>query len=180
MISDRHPFVVGQHRIVWAKQRADVGRVVQRGIEVGIVADLRGQKELGLALQHQGVFGDLSLIRRRTRRQQRGHCATQRASRVNTAGHQRIECRGGTRGGSLVYLRIVSADHTGGETCRNVENAITDCGAYSRRLLRASTPKDAEREILDWKVCAGHARTWHPTAECRINGWVGIHAMCTW
>ena len=45
VIADRHVFVVRQQRIVGAEQLAGIGRVVNAGKEVGVVADRRGQLE---------------------------------------------------------------------------------------------------------------------------------------
>src|SRR2546423_10126412 len=39
VVADRHPLVVRQQRIVRAEQLADVGRVVNAGVEVAVVAD---------------------------------------------------------------------------------------------------------------------------------------------
>ena len=41
MVADRHPLVVGQQRVVGPEQLADVRRVVDAGVEVGVVADAR-------------------------------------------------------------------------------------------------------------------------------------------
>ena len=41
VISDRHPLVVGQQRIVGPEHRADVGGVIDRRVEVGVIVDLK-------------------------------------------------------------------------------------------------------------------------------------------
>ncbi len=53
VVANRHPFVVGQQRVVGAELLADVGGVVHRGVEVGVVADAAGQAVFGLGLGHQ-------------------------------------------------------------------------------------------------------------------------------
>ena len=62
MIADRQPFVVRQERIVGAEQLADSGRMMDAGIEVGVVADRRWQvhRAVGRTVQqalHSGPFG---------------------------------------------------------------------------------------------------------------------------
>ena len=70
MIADRHPFVVRQQRIVRPEQLADIGRVVDADVEIGVVADARRQvqacsprprcsrfssRSLGAAIRQQGA-----------------------------------------------------------------------------------------------------------------------------
>ena len=42
MVTDRHIFVIGQQWILGPQQFPDVRRVIDRSVEVGIVADQRG------------------------------------------------------------------------------------------------------------------------------------------
>jgi hypothetical protein len=45
MIADRHIFIIGQQRAVGPELAADIGGVMDADIEIGIVADRRGQME---------------------------------------------------------------------------------------------------------------------------------------
>ena len=49
MIADRHPLVVRQQRRIGAEQLADVRRVIDRRVEVGVVADTRGHRVFDMA-----------------------------------------------------------------------------------------------------------------------------------
>ena len=53
VIGNRHPFVVRQQRIVGAHQPADAGRVVNRRIEVAVIADVRRKRMLSVILCHE-------------------------------------------------------------------------------------------------------------------------------
>ena len=62
VIPDRQILVVWQERIVGAKHRADVRRMMNRGVEIGIVADLRGQKTFDLVHRHKKLLAALVVI----------------------------------------------------------------------------------------------------------------------
>ena len=53
MIADGDIFVIRQQRIVRAEQLADARGVMNRGVEVGVVADLRGKLHLHFAHGNQ-------------------------------------------------------------------------------------------------------------------------------
>src|SRR4051812_36781558 len=53
VVADRQPLVIRQQGIVRAEQLADAHRVVDAGVEVGVVADLAGQSHLDFALRHE-------------------------------------------------------------------------------------------------------------------------------
>ena len=53
MIADGNPFVVGQERLAGAEEFADVRRVVDGGVEVGIVSYLDWLGEAGLYGRNQ-------------------------------------------------------------------------------------------------------------------------------
>ena len=55
VIADRDPFVVWQQRIVRTHQLADARRVMYRCVEIGVVADVRGQRVLGVTLRHEAA-----------------------------------------------------------------------------------------------------------------------------
>ena len=53
MVADRHIFIVRQQRIVGAELLADIGRVMNADVEVGVVADEAGHVEADLGLADQ-------------------------------------------------------------------------------------------------------------------------------
>ena len=57
MVADGHPLVVGEERVVGPEHRADVRGVEDGSVEVGVVADHRGQQHLRLGLGDEHVLG---------------------------------------------------------------------------------------------------------------------------
>ena len=53
MIADRHIFVVGKQRIVGPELPADIGRVMDADVEIGVVADEAGHVQPHLGLTDQ-------------------------------------------------------------------------------------------------------------------------------
>ena len=53
MIADRHIFIVGQQRVVGPELPADIGRVMNADVEIGVIADQAGHVEPDLALADQ-------------------------------------------------------------------------------------------------------------------------------
>ena len=64
VVSDRHPLVIRQQRIVRPEHRPHVGGVVYRGVEVGVVTDFGRQEQLGILLRDQRIFSRLSPMHR--------------------------------------------------------------------------------------------------------------------
>ena len=57
MITDRHVLVVRQQRIVRPKDLSDIGRVMDTDIEVGVIADARGQVQRAIRRTMQHAHG---------------------------------------------------------------------------------------------------------------------------
>ena len=93
MIPDRHPLVVWKQRTVRAKHRAHVRGVVNGRIKVGVVANLYGEKQLGVRLRYECVFGDLLVMHWRVVGQQRRNRCAQCDTGHRAAGHQCVERR---------------------------------------------------------------------------------------
>jgi hypothetical protein len=53
VITDRHIFVVGQQRVVGAKQATHIGRVVNGCVEIGVIADVGGRYHRDFIHPHQ-------------------------------------------------------------------------------------------------------------------------------
>ncbi len=57
VVSDGHPLVVGQQRILRTKERANVGGMIDRGVEIRVVADLNRQNHFDVLLRTQAQSG---------------------------------------------------------------------------------------------------------------------------
>ena len=53
VVADRHPLVIWQQRIVRAELPPDIGRMVETGVEVGVVADVARQAEFNVLPRYQ-------------------------------------------------------------------------------------------------------------------------------
>ena len=53
MVCDRHVLVVGKQRGIWAKQLTDIGGVIDRSVEIGIVAYVGGWKHFRFGHWHE-------------------------------------------------------------------------------------------------------------------------------
>jgi hypothetical protein len=63
VVADRNVFVVGKKRLIGTEELADTGRVVDRGIEVGVVGDVDWFDEGRAGDGVEGSFGCLSAVR---------------------------------------------------------------------------------------------------------------------
>ncbi len=149
MIADRHIFIVGQQRIVGAEQAADIGRVMDAGVKVGVVADRGGQMERAgrrVVQQRRDLAAELAVG------EQLGHAAPQRQPRDRAETEQRIERRAGSSFGC--DLRGPFEQPACGERAQ-IEDEVAD--GDSAASLRARR-ENAERQILDREIgMAGRA-----------------------
>ena len=53
MIANRNPLIIRHQRLIGAKQFADIGRMMDRGVKIRVVANLRRYAVFGLALRDQ-------------------------------------------------------------------------------------------------------------------------------
>ena len=53
MVSDWHPLVVRQQRIIGTKKRSNVGGVMNRCVEISVIADLNRQYHFDILLRTQ-------------------------------------------------------------------------------------------------------------------------------
>src|ERR1051325_2848209 len=58
MIADRNPLVIRQQRIVGTKHAANVGRMRDRRIKIGVVANARRERQLSVAHGNENALGD--------------------------------------------------------------------------------------------------------------------------
>jgi len=167
VVADGHPLVVGHERVVGAEQAADVGGVVHRGVEVGVVANLRRHGELGLALRHQaglqrGLFGRAFAQGARERQ-------AQGAPGAGAQGHQGVELvlRAGLQG-----LAGLAAEQAGGGQGAQVDDLVANGHAAAESLLAAGAAEGGEGQVLDGEVAACGVGRGQPAAQGRVVGLV--------
>mmetsp|Transcript_4941 Transcript_4941/g.17802 ORF Transcript_4941/g.17802 Transcript_4941/m.17802 type:complete len:315 (+) Transcript_4941:3963-4907(+) len=145
VVADGHPLVVGQQRVVRAKQAADGTGMVDAGVEVGVVADVAGQRELGLGLGQE-------LLHRGALFERVEQPVAQCAALAAGAGHQRVEV----------------GDAPGGQ----VEDLVADADADTPGLQRAGTAEAAERQVLQREVGGRVVGRGHPGTGGGVVGMV--------
>ena len=143
VVADREVPPVGQQRLlVGAEDPADVGGVVERGVEVDVVADLDGQvqrhvgqrDEVGLDQVALGLVGE-----------QAGDPAAEGAADPTPLRHQQVERR--------LLEHVVHVEHLGGRDRGQVEHEVADPDADPRLLAR---PREhAVRQVVDVEEGAG-------------------------
>ncbi len=149
MIGDGHVFVVGQQRVVRAELPPRVGRVMDAGEEIGVVADARRQVHRAIGGAEQQPLAD-GLEPRAVGTagvQQLRDRLPQRAPRPGAEREQRIE-RIAARGlGGEPGVALEQARLGGGS---EVENLVPDRDAAARALARRA--EHAERQVLDREI----------------------------
>ncbi len=169
MVADRDVLVVGQQRVVGAEQAADVGRVVDAGVEVGVVADARRQAQCcSLAGGSQPAA--------RPRRARGAHRGQQRAETADAA-------RGEVGGRCRAAAFSVGPCRLGGLRRAGAAGPERPAAGRSRTLSPMATPmrgapsrlaEDAERQVLDREVRMTRWRRRPRTAQGRIVGFVEL------
>ena len=98
--ADGHPLVVGQQRVVRAEHAADVGRVMDGGVEVGVVAHRGGEQQLRLGHGDENVVPDpaVGVVGGRVAREDGAGLAADGAPGRGAERHECVECRRRERG----------------------------------------------------------------------------------
>src|SRR5579883_85204 len=146
MIRDRNMFVVRQQRIVGAKHPAHIRRVVNGGVEIGVVADCAGQQHLRLALCNQFALG-------RARCERVAECAPQ------IAPFRRRE-------GAINVQRLAR------QPFRDRQNKFADRCPEPQACFVARA-KNTQREILNRKIAARFVGGFHPASPLRRMRLIG-------
>ena len=150
VIADRHPLVVGHQRVVGAEQLADRGRVMDAGVEVGVVADAAGHVHLDARIALQGALPGGLLAA--ALGQAIGDRARSAWRFSGAGGHQRVH--------------VVGVDQAG---CSQVEHLVADrdadAQAHQRRppceSARTAGSGSGSRSRLRWPrrpSCAASGR----------------------
>ena len=103
MITDGNVFVVGQQRIVGTEQLADARGVIDRGVKVRVVSNLRGKLHLRFLHGHQErSYAILRLGDGPGFVEQRSEPAAQWPPRHGSKPHERVEPLRAARGPGLL------------------------------------------------------------------------------
>ena len=164
VVADGQPFVVGQQRLVGPEQPAHRRGMVNRGVEIGEVADGRGKRVFRQRLGHEAAFeGGLVL---RSLEQPVEHGVAKRTPGGGPELHQPVELRAGA-GGHRGASRLVEPEGDGAEKAQ-VQHLIPDRDAAAKRLSGPSPAKHGERQILKRKAALRTVRRRHPARLSRV------------
>ncbi len=142
VIADRHVFVVRQQRIVGAEQLADIGGVIDAGVEIGVIANVERQMEFAVARAIEQRFDRRLLAAIGQQFEQR---VAQGRHALRAASEQGVEIGATAQFADLA--RIVG--HVVGRHFE-IEDHVPDRDAHT--LLRSAARKDREGQILDRKI----------------------------
>ena len=153
MITNGDVFVVWKQRIVGAKDFADVRRVIDRCVEISVIADLRRDEHL--RLEHRDECPrrqriDNAVVSWCARQQLTESCAKLR-QRFPRRLHQLIEIGAITPPG---YIARLSCPQVRAQRLANVYDLIADRHADPPLGVTLSR-ENSEREVLNWKVGVG-------------------------
>ena len=168
VVADRHPFVIGQQRRIGAEQPAHRRRMVDAGIEIGVIADLAGQRHLHRLLRQQ-AGGPCSLLLAaglQSFRQGHSQPLPRRLAHCHEAVHiacgQRFECALQARrpawagGGQLQVEQLVADRHSGAQS-------------------PVGPAKASERQVLDREIGLRLIGRIDPALHCRVMAGVKAH-----
>ena len=145
MVADRHIFVVGQQRVVGAEQLADVLRVLDADVEVGVVANPRRQVQFALAGRVQRGL-QRSLVRA-VFRQQFQQALAQGDTGAATQGEEGVERAAASGFDSRAGFAVEQA---GSQYGVQIENGITD--GDTATALPTGAAEDPQRQVLQREV----------------------------
>ena len=169
VVADRNPLVVGQQRVVWAELLADVGGVVDGGVEIGVIANAGGHAVLRLCLRHQaGLPGALLGT---ASAQAARECQAQRAPVARAQRHQAVEL--GLRTG-LGGLQCVTLQSAGCGQLGQVQNLVANGDAAAHGFVAALAFEAGKRQILDGEIAAGGIGAGQPALQLWIVGFVQL------
>ena len=170
VIGDGDMLVIGHQRVVGPQHHADIGRVKDRRIEVGIVADLRRQPHRHIRLRDQDFVGDrlrgfafLGIVAQRPRCR-----GAQRRPVPPAHRHQPVQGFAGAGAGGIVRR---AADHALCARRRHVENHVADGDAHGA-IAGLRIGIDAEGQVLDGEIGAGFVGAVDPACQRGVMGFV--------
>ena len=163
VIRDRHVLVVWQQRLVGPEHAADVRRMKHRRVEIGVIADVRGQQHRNGRPGHEQRL-DCMLVNAWPA----AICAQPLADRgtevgphVGSKSHQFVQRR---RPARVAHKTGRVVEHAALGTELQVEDLVANRHSDAPRGRRGSAER-AERKILDREIAAGCVGRRHPAAQ---------------
>jgi hypothetical protein len=166
MVGNRDPLEVGGQRIIRPGDAADIAGMVDRGVEIGVVADARRQAKAGSGLRHQagpqlglllGTGGVQQQCEQRMAQAAPGiraqeHEGVQRVLRRHLAMGARHALQQGSRGQR-----------------RQVDDLVANGHAAAQRVLVGPVAELGKRKVLDRELGVAVGRG-QPAAGRRVVG----------
>ncbi len=170
VVADGHPLVIWQQRVVGAEEFAHGGRVMDAGVEVGVVTDHAGQGHLRISLRQQAPCQRDLLPA--------GSTEFDRQHRTQLAACHRSQCHE-----ALQVARRQGLEHRGHVCCpgpfrggeAQVQHLVADRDTDPPRLVDAGTTEAPERQVLDRKVGGRVVCRLDPTLQCGVVGGIQVH-----
>ena len=163
VIRDRDVLVVGQQRIIRAKQLPDVRRVVDRGVEIGVIANRDRQPELDVGHADQDA---VRAIARATRArvvggEERARPGAQRAHRGSPGREEGVERRPATQ---TRRLACGTRERARVERGDDVEDPIANRDPNASRTRRRAR-EYSQRKVLNREIGVRRVRGYDPGAK---------------
>jgi len=171
VIADGQPFVVGEQRIVGPEQAAHGGRMMDGGVEIGEIADDRGERVFHPRLKHEAAFKGRPSIRSLQQAVEYG--VAKRAPGGGTELHQTVQHRPGRAQDGGAGVGVPSPRLAAQKA--QIQHLIPDRDTAAERLIGASSAKYGERQILNGKIALRDVRGAHPAFLLRIVGRIERH-----
>ena len=169
MVANRHPFVVGQQRLVRPEHRPDIGGMENRCVEIRIASDAGRQKHGGVRLRDEAVLNlGPQPNRAGVNAEQLAQPGPERCPHYQASGHEGVQvglpagCPGG--GGEQIEVRRRG----------QVQNLIADRHADPRREVFPAA-KDPVGQVLQGKIRGGGVGRLDPTAAGGVVGLIEYH-----
>ena len=170
MVGNRQPLEVVGQGIVRPRQPADVARVVNGGVEVGVVGNPAGQAHFRGRLRQQAGL-------QRRRRQAVG------AQQVEQRVAQRAPGRAAQRKEVVQHAAAAGARRVQGQALqrggltqrRQVQDLVANRHAAAKGFAAAGAAEYAERQVLDREIGAGLVGRGQPAARLAVVGAVQFH-----
>ena len=161
MVADGQVFVVGEERLVGAKELADASGVVDGGVEVGVVGDVDGSAEGRSCNGVEGGLGCFSAVRFFVGVEERSEGFAEECPGAMAERHKRIE------DGSLAGFDQGWGEQAGG--CAGVE--IEEVGADGdTEVLAVFDFEGSVGEMGEREICRGFVGFGEPALVGR-RGW---------
>ncbi len=174
MVRDRQPLEVGRERVVRPDHAAHVARVVDGGVEVGVVTNARGHAVFGFGLRHEARAQRVHARAARAGLEQVEQRVAQRAPGGRAHGQKFIE--GVARAG--IHRLCRRARHrVVARNGRQVDHLVANGHASAKRFAGCLASEHAEGQVLDREVGARCVGGFQPAAGAGVVRVVEFHGV---